>query len=154
MPFVSRGYLRTLVLRSLEEGPMYGYEIIRAIEERFKGFYKPSAGAVYPALRALLRDGYVRVKGTDRRRTYSLTSKGRAYLRSREKELRECIQAFEAAVGPERAALVREMKALGRFLVTNIRNMTPEQAQAAASAIADARKRIIESLAEQGGIRR
>src|SRR5439155_18529729 len=50
--FFGKGDFKGLVLHLLEERPMHGYEIIKAIEERYHGFYKPSAGAIYPALRA------------------------------------------------------------------------------------------------------
>jgi len=61
--FFGKGDFKGLVLHLLEERPMHGYEIIKAIEERYHGFYKPSAGAIYPALRALLRKGYLSVSG-------------------------------------------------------------------------------------------
>ncbi len=54
--FFGKGDFKGLVLHLLEEHPMHGYEIIKAIEERYHGFYKPSAGAIYPARAALFRE--------------------------------------------------------------------------------------------------
>jgi hypothetical protein len=43
-----RGEVRSAVLALLAERPMHGYQIIREIEERSGGSWKPSAGSVYP----------------------------------------------------------------------------------------------------------
>ena len=92
--FFGKGDFKGLVLHLLEERPMHGYEIIKAIEERYHGFYKPSAGAIYPALRALLRKGYLSVSGEERRKTYRITRDGKAYLRSRRKEIEQRFRRY------------------------------------------------------------
>ena len=142
LPFLSKGHFRMIVLRALKDHSMTGYDVIRSLEEKSHGMYKPSAGAVYPALRGLLKEGYVRVSVSDGKKTYRITSQGRAYLRTREEEIRKCVRSFEASVGPERAALLREMKKLGRLLAVTIRDMTPGQAREAEKVLVDARKRI------------
>src|SRR5439155_24719274 len=111
-----------------EEHPMHGDEIIKAIEKQYHGFYKPSAGAIYQALRALLQKGYLSVSGEERRKPYRITRDGKAYLRSRRKEFEERFRAFESPVGPERAALFREFRATGKLLRTNMSEVTPKQA--------------------------
>lgn len=40
--------LQLLLLSLLEEKPSHGYELIKALETRTNGFYKPSPGVVYP----------------------------------------------------------------------------------------------------------
>ena len=127
--FFGKGDFKGLVLQMLEGRAMHGYEIIKAIEGRYHGFYKPSAGAIYPALRALLRKRYVSVSGEDRRKTYRITRDGKAYLRSRRREIEERFKVFESAVGPERAALFRELRATGKLLRTNMTEVTPKQAE-------------------------
>jgi Transcriptional regulator PadR-like family len=42
--------LQLLILGLLADRPRHGYEIIKALDERSKGFYAPSPGMVYPAL--------------------------------------------------------------------------------------------------------
>lgn len=37
--------------------PTYGYEIIRELEKRFSGFWKPTTGTIYPALEKLEKEG-------------------------------------------------------------------------------------------------
>ncbi len=146
--FLAKGDFKGLVLRILEDRPMHGYEIMKAIEERYHGFYKPSAGAIYPALRALLRKGYVSVSGEERRKTYRISRAGKAYLRSRRKEMEKRFEAFEAAVGPERAALFREFRTTGKLLATNMREVTPQQAEELRKLVVQMREKVMRILSK------
>src|SRR2546428_3739846 len=94
--FFGKGDFKGVVLHLLEDRPMHGYEVIKAIEERYHGFYKPSAGAIYPALRALLRKGYLSVSSEERRNAYKLTREVKAYLRSLRNEIEKPFHAFAA----------------------------------------------------------
>ena len=42
------------VLSLLEDGPKHGYELMKELEDRSHGLYRPSAGSVYPILQQLL----------------------------------------------------------------------------------------------------
>jgi DNA-binding PadR family transcriptional regulator len=76
-----QGDLRYVVLRLLEEKPRHGYEIIKALEERFHGAYAPSPGVVYPTLQLLEDLGYARVMpGPEGKKVYEITDAGRAHL--------------------------------------------------------------------------
>ncbi len=76
-----QGDLRYVVLRLLEEKPRHGYEIIKALEERFGGAYAPRPGAVYPTLQLLEDLGYARiVSGDEGKKVYEITDAGRAHL--------------------------------------------------------------------------
>jgi DNA-binding PadR family transcriptional regulator len=76
-----QGDLRLVILRLLEEKPRHGYEIIKALEERFGGAYSPSPGVVYPTLQLLEDQGLARVMPEqDGKKTYEITDAGRAYL--------------------------------------------------------------------------
>src|SRR6478752_4451829 len=48
-----RGDVRAAALALLTERPMHGYEMIQELEERTDGVWRPSPGAVYPALQLL-----------------------------------------------------------------------------------------------------
>jgi len=146
--FLAKGDFKGLVLHILAGRPMHGYEVMKLLEDRYHGFYKPSPGAVYPALRSLLRRGLVSVSGEERRKTYRITTGGRAYLRSRRKEIETRFRAFESAVGPERAALFREFRTTGKLLATNMRGVTPRQAEALRRLVIQMRERIVKILAE------
>lgn len=75
---MGRGDVRAAVLGILAEEPMHGYQIIRAIEQRSNGMWKPSPGSVYPTLQALADEGLVTADESGGKKTYSLTDAGRA----------------------------------------------------------------------------
>ena len=56
---------------------MHGYEMIREIEERSRGFWKPSAGSIYPTLQLLEDQGLIEGEEADGKRLFSLTEAGR-----------------------------------------------------------------------------
>ncbi|AEI80113.1 transcriptional regulator PadR family [Cupriavidus necator N-1] len=72
--------LQLLLLAMLEEKPSHGYELIKAIETRTNGFYKPSPGVVYPALTYLEEVGYATVDTEGNKKRYQLSEPGKAHL--------------------------------------------------------------------------
>jgi DNA-binding PadR family transcriptional regulator len=72
--------LQLLILKLLAEKPRYGYEIIKEMEERSKGFYVPSPGMVYPALTYLEEIGHATVQIDGARKLYSITEIGQEHL--------------------------------------------------------------------------
>ena len=74
---MGRGDVRAAILSLLSEQPMHGYQIIRQIEERTDGRWKPSAGSVYPTLQLLADEGLVTAKIEQDRKTYELTESGK-----------------------------------------------------------------------------
>ncbi|WP_345149781.1 PadR family transcriptional regulator [Nonomuraea rubra] len=61
----------------LSEEPRNGYQIIQEIAERSEGGWKPSPGAVYPALQQLTDEGLVISEENEGRKTFRLTEEGR-----------------------------------------------------------------------------
>src|ERR1700732_3794400 len=72
--------LQLLILKLLDEKSRYGYEIIKELEERSKGFYVPSPGMVYPALTYLEEIGHAVIEADGTRKLYHVTDAGREYL--------------------------------------------------------------------------
>jgi DNA-binding PadR family transcriptional regulator len=72
--------LQLLILKLLDEKSRYGYEIIKDLEERSKGFYVPSPGMVYPALTYLEEIGHATVAVDGARKLYSITDAGKEQL--------------------------------------------------------------------------
>lgn len=72
--------LQLLILKLLDEKSRYGYEIIKELDERSKGFYVPSPGMVYPALTFLEEIGHATVTVEGARKLYSITDPGKAHL--------------------------------------------------------------------------
>ena len=75
-----RGAVRRAVLWALSDGPGHGYEVMRRLEERTAGMWRPSPGSVYPTLQMLEDEGLVRSRTDDGTRTYELTDEGRAAM--------------------------------------------------------------------------
>ena len=76
-----QGDLRYVILRLLDEKPRHGYEIIKALEERFGGAYAPSPGVVYPTLQLLEDLGYARVVPSEAgKKVFEITAEGKAHL--------------------------------------------------------------------------
>src|SRR6478672_6306983 len=79
-----RGDLKYVILDLLQEQPRHGYDVIRELENRFGGFYTPSAGAVYPVLQLLGDMGAVTASEQDGRKVYTITDEGRRILSERQ----------------------------------------------------------------------
>lgn len=76
-----QGDLRYVLLGLIAEQPRHGYELIKAIEEKFGGLYSPSPGVVYPTLTLLEELGYIRPEGVDgARKQFAVTQEGRDFL--------------------------------------------------------------------------
>jgi DNA-binding PadR family transcriptional regulator len=63
------------------DGPVYGYQLAERIAERTDGAWRPGAGAIYPALNRLVERGLARSAPARGRRMYSISPRGRAFLR-------------------------------------------------------------------------
>lgn len=97
-----RGHLDLLLLASLADGPAHGYLVIERLRERSGGSFDYPEGSVYPALhgleaRGLLRSAWTSASGR-RRRTYELTRRGRAALRSEAQSWRTFSGAVESVL--------------------------------------------------------
>lgn len=86
-PVFAHGALRLYLLVLLESGPKHGYEIIKALSDRFGGTYSPSAGTIYPRLTKLEGEGLVATQTEGRRTVYSITGPGRSELLDRQADL-------------------------------------------------------------------
>ena len=82
--FLEKGDLKYIILDLLKDKPSHGYEIIRALEDRFYGLYTPSAGCVYPTLQLLEDMGYVSSSERDGKKVYTITEEGKKFLNERQ----------------------------------------------------------------------
>jgi DNA-binding PadR family transcriptional regulator len=76
-PRARRGDIRAAILHLLADRPMHGYEMIRELQERSNGVWKPSAGSIYPTLQLLEDEGLVTANEESGKKLYSLTDAGR-----------------------------------------------------------------------------
>lgn len=70
--------LQILLLTQMEDGPKYGYEMLKQLKAEFEGTWEPKTGTVYPALRSLEKKGYVETKDLDGTDFYHITDQGRS----------------------------------------------------------------------------
>lgn len=87
--------LQLLLLSLLDEKPSHGYELIKALETRTGGFYKPSPGVVYPALTFLEDVGYATVDLEGNKKRYQLSEAGRAYLDQNRARLEQMVARLQ-----------------------------------------------------------
>ena len=79
--FFDHGDLRYVLLGLIAERPRHGYELIKAIEEKFGGIYSPSPGVIYPTLTLLEELGYIRPDSAEGpRKQFVITPEGAAFL--------------------------------------------------------------------------
>jgi DNA-binding PadR family transcriptional regulator len=80
-----KGYIRIAVLILLSRKPYHGYEIMREIKERTMGFWKPTAGGIYPILRNLEESRYIKGKWDlqkkRKRKIFRITETGKQVLK-------------------------------------------------------------------------
>ena len=86
-----KGYIRIAVLILLNKKPHHGYEMMKAVDERTSGFWKPTAGGIYPILQDLENSGYITGEWDQetkrKRKIYQITNTGKKVLeRTLEKE--------------------------------------------------------------------
>jgi DNA-binding PadR family transcriptional regulator len=114
------GDLRFVILRLIAEKPRYGYDIIKAIEERAGGSYAPSPGVVYPTLTLLDELGYVTVTtGEGTKKLHTITPEGTAALEANKAAVEALFDRMDqasAAFGRERSPQI--MRAIENFRAT------------------------------------
>ena len=85
MKEAQKGYIRMGVLILLNKKPSHGYEIMKEINSRTKGFWQPTAGGVYPILRDLEKSGYIKghweTQKNRRLKVYKITQSGELILK-------------------------------------------------------------------------
>ena len=141
-----RGEVRAAVLALLAEQPMHGYQIIREIEERSHGNWKPSAGSIYPTLQLLADEGMVDTEEANGRKVYSLTEAGRA--EAEEAKGAAPWDAESAAPGAGFAALPKAGMELAQAAAQVGRTGSPEQVKEAAAVLDEARRKLYSILAQ------
>jgi DNA-binding PadR family transcriptional regulator len=148
-----RGDLKYVILELLAERPRHGYDVIRALEERFRGMYAPSPGAVYPTLQMLEEMGYAVSSEQDGKRTYTITEAGRAFLAERGQATGDIWARIGEWWGPETRAeardLMHELREIGRLFRHEWRGLDAERMRRIRDVIARARGEIAAILAER-----
>jgi len=112
-----KGYIRVASLIVLNKKPAHGYEIMKEIRNKTRGFWRPTAGGMYPILRDLEKAGYIvgdwSTQKNRKIKVYRITETGEAILR------RAMVKKSELASG---------MNSLYQEFARDVLNVTPETA--------------------------
>ena len=147
-----RGELKeaiVVVLSSL--GEAHGYAIMAELKERVGGGWKPSPGAIYPALLALVESGHVRAADRDGTRVYSLTDAGERAAEAQRSSSRWASLSERAATSEERTSVgaILDRFAAGSDLRRRLAG--PDQRERIDGILASANEEIERTLQEGEG---
>ena len=101
-----KGNTESLLLSLLAGEPMYGYRIVKEMEQRSSGYFQFKEGTLYPALHRLNEAGLVQGDWRDAasgvpRRYYHITAKGRKALEERQTEWQRFSRAVNSIMLPQ-----------------------------------------------------
>jgi len=140
-----RGDFKYIILQCIKDKPSYGYEIIRALRERFFSFYVPSPGSVYPTLQMLEEMGYALANEVEGKKVYAITDQGRKYLASK-KEFIARMRGEDEGRNPEKtddiAETRRQFEKLTRLIREKARTGDTEKLCRIRKALSDAYEEI------------
>ncbi len=79
-PNFFKGELKYLILKSLSKEPLHGYMLMKTIETNCMNLWRPTPGALYPALQSLKEDALIEIheekKQGRKKKTYKITPEG------------------------------------------------------------------------------
>lgn len=92
-----------LVLKMLDQKDMYGYEIIKEMQQKSGGVFEFKEGTLYPILHSLETDelviAYWEVKESRNRKYYRITPKGQKQLSEKKREWNLFRNAVDGVLG-------------------------------------------------------
>lgn len=147
-PKARKGNVRAAILVLLAEEPRNGYQIIQEIAERSQGGWKPSPGAVYPALQQLTDEGLVRADETEGRKTFQLTEAGRAYVNDHQDEVRAPWEQMTPQVDNSTWELLDAGRQTAAALVQVLHTGSEAQVGQAKQVLAETRRKLYQILAD------
>lgn len=99
--------IEMLLLKILEEGDCYGYQLTQSIKERSKEQIKIADGTMYPILYKLLDQGFISdykelVGKRQTRVYYHLESRGKEHLKQLTEDYYQMTDAIQRILGPRK----------------------------------------------------
>ncbi len=99
-----KGIAPVVVLEILSRGPMYGYELSQAIEQRSSDILTLGKGTLYPLLynleaKKLIKGKWEKNQSSRKRRYYSITGKGKEELVKQKAQLKELTAGLNLVFG-------------------------------------------------------
>ncbi|MFT4108651.1 PadR family transcriptional regulator [Propionicimonas sp.] len=146
-----RGHVRTAILALLADEPLNGYQVMQTLAERTQGMWRPSPGAVYPALSQLEDEGLIESFDNEGQKAFRLTGAGRAAAEQVETPPWEMVNEAVAGWGPDQVkGMWKEFASVAAAAKELTRNGDPRQVEAATALLADTRRKLYGLLASDG----
>lgn len=142
-----KGDVRSVILSLLAEGPSNGYGLIKAIQDKTGGMWRPSPGSVYPTLQQLVDEGLIASTGEGKRTEFELTDEGKAYVEEHKEHLDSAWNASNDSWNAHGELFSSVGKLMG--VVKQVAQVgTPDQRTQAASKLDDLRRELYRMLGE------
>ena len=144
-----RGDVRQAVLALLAEEPLNGYQMIQKLAEHTEGGWKPSPGAIYPALAQLEDEGLIEQFDNEGTKAYRLTEAGRSAAAEIGQKPWEVFNVENAPLHPEAMkAMWNEFRGLAMAAQELTRNGSQAQQERAGQLLAEAKRKLYGLLAD------
>jgi DNA-binding PadR family transcriptional regulator len=143
-----RGDIRSGILALLAEQPRNGYQIMQELEQRSRGMWRPSPGAVYPALQQLEDEGLITAESSGGGRVFSLTARGRAQATAHAEENSAPWETLSDAAGDDIPEMFHLLKQVGAAALQVVGAGSTTQIAEARRILAEARRALYRLLAE------
>lgn len=147
-PRARRGDVRAGILALLAEQPRNGYQLMQELEARSRGMWRPSPGAVYPALQQLEDEGLVRAEEAGSGRLYHLTDEGRKYVAEHAAETKAPWELHATSEHEELADLMGLIHPIATALWQIASHGQPEQIAEARKALNQTRRALYSILSK------
>lgn len=148
-PRARRGDVRAGILALLNEEPRNGYQIIQELGQRSGGAWRPSSGAVYPALQQLEDEGLIAAEERDGKRTFALTEAGRlAYIATHPDEVDAPWEALRGGIGEDWRTVGGLIQEVAMAAMQVVRTGNAAQIAEAATQLKNTRRALYRILAE------
>ncbi len=101
-----KGSTDCLILSVVNDGPTYGYELIKELQSRSDGYFHFREGTLYPALHRMEQEGLLEgrwqtLPGGQERRYYYITPRGKEMLAHKRAVWSDFSAAVKAVFKPE-----------------------------------------------------
>jgi DNA-binding PadR family transcriptional regulator len=149
-PRARRGDIRHAILALLAEQPLNGYQIMQELEQRSRGVWRPSPGAVYPALQQLEDERLVTAEISGSGRVFSLTDRGRKEAAARSSAAEKPWDVVSDAAGSDIPEMFHLLKQVGAAALQVAQAGSAAQVAEARKILAETRKALYRLLAEDG----
>jgi DNA-binding PadR family transcriptional regulator len=147
-----RGDVRNAILHALATEPMNGYQIIQFIESQTSGQWRPSPGAVYPALSQLEDEEMIAATDNEGQKAFELTAAGLETVEGQADRPKPWEFASEPdGAPPVHKALYKEFGQLAFALQAVARTENDAAGQAALDILSGARRDLYRLLADDIG---